>query len=466
MRRSGDQVRITAQLIDAKTDEHLWAQSYDRSMADIFAIQADVAQQIAAALHAELQPADRRELEDRPTGNMAAYEDYLRAREIENRGRTAENLPAAQRLYERSIQSDPSFVEARGRLAWSHLLSYWMGFDRSPARIARAREQIDYLEANAPDAPETHYAKAYFLYYAEYDYAAAAREFEQALGGMPDARFGLAYAQRRLGQWDEHIRNLEIARRDSPRDQDLPRNLAETFSTLRRFEEAERTFRETIEISPTAADAYLQLAQAHMRQGEVSEADGVLDEMTELNFSFPELVLVRVDVELARGDHAAAMAAIDANGEPFVVSQRNYTPLALLRASVLTAMGDADAAQEAYAEAERQLQPVVAERPWDPRVWLALAEARSGLGRSAAAHDAVARLRELYPVDRDRMLGPAIELDIAAIHTRLNERDAALDILERLVTIPAPVTPALLRVDATWRSLRSEPRFQAIVGSR
>ncbi|HUF12368.1 MAG TPA: tetratricopeptide repeat protein [Longimicrobiales bacterium] len=464
VRRAGDQVRITAQLIDAQTDEHLWAQSYDRSMSDIFAIQADVAEQIAAALHAELGDADRRELATRPTNDLAAYEDFLRAREMENRGRRRETLAASQHLYERAIERDPSFVDARARLAWSHLLTYWLGFDRSPERVERARAQIEQLRAIAPDAAATHYALGFLRYYGEYDFAGAAAEFEKALDDLPyDARAGLAYAQRRLGRWEDHIRNLVIARELSPRDQDVPRNLAETYGVLGRYEEAAETYRAAIELSPTSTDAYVGFVSLHRNAGRLDRSEAVLDEAAALELTDPELTEGSVRLAAWRGDHPAALALTDGFTQDFLITQLQYTPIALIRADLLTAAGQSAAAGQAYAQAHRLLETAAAERPWDPRVWLALAHTRAGLRRAEAAHQAMARVRELYPVERDHILGPDILVGFAQVHARLGEQDEALDILERVLARPSRLTAHALRLDPVWQPLRSNPRFQSLL---
>lgn len=462
VRRAGDRVRITAQLIDAETDEHLWAESYDRDLADIFAIQADVAEQIAAALNARLAPAERRSLEERPTDDLEAYEDYLRALEMDQRGGQPENVAASQQLYERAVQRDPDFVVARARLVWSHLLTYWLGYDRSPARVDVARVHVAHLQRIAPDAPETHYAIGFLRYYGDYDFAGAAREFELALDGAPHlARPGLAYVQRRMGMWEEHIRNMELARRASPRDQDLPRNLAETYTILGRFDEADRTYREAIELSPTSADAYFQLITSMTAAGRIERAAEVAATTRSMSLVDPDLNESIFWLAYLRGDVDAAQRALGGVANDLVISQLSYTPTALLRGYLYDAYGgDADAE---YREALRQLEPAAVARPWDPRVWLALANANAALGRAAESHEAMRRVNELYPVERDHALGPDILRHFARIHVFLGEEDDAFAALQRIRARPSRLTRFLLETDPVWEPLRDDPRFAALL---
>ena len=462
VRRAGNRVRITAQLIDADTDEHLWAESYDRDLADIFAIQADVAEKIAAALNARLAPAERRSLEERPTEDLEAYDYYLRALEIDQRGGQPDNVAASQQLYERAVQRDADFVAARARLVWSHLLTYWLGYDRSPARVDVARAHVAHLQRIAPDAPETHYALGFLRYYGDYDFAGAAREFELALGGAPHlARPGLAYVQRRMGMWEEHIRNMELSRRASPRDQDLPRNLAETYAILGRFDEADRTYDEAIELSPTSADAYYQKISAMIAAGRIERADETAALARSLALTDPDLSESFFWLEYMRGDASAAMRTLEGVPNDVVISQLSYTPTALLRGYLFDAYGGNADAQ--YQDALRQLEPASAARPWDPRVWLALGNAYAGLGRAADAHAAMRRVNELFPVERDEVLGPDIMRHFARIHVFLGEHDDAIAVLQRVRTKPSRLTDFLLENDPVWAPLRSDPRFQALL---
>jgi len=461
VRRSGDQVRVTAQLIDARTDAHLWARSYDRGLSDIFAIQADVAEQIARALHAELNPQERERLTRRPTDDVAAYEDYLRANELLASGQEPEWIGQARALYERALARDSMFTDARARLAWSHLLTYWLGHDRSPSRVEAARTHIEALRRIAPDAPSTHYAVGYLRYYGEYDFAGAAREFEQALDGVPEARQALAYAQRRMGLWQEHLANMNAARELSPRDQGLARNQAQTLTVLRRFDEASALYRLAVDLTPAATDAWGQLVASYQVAGRPAEARAALD--AALAQGVAALERERVWLALSQRDLPAALAAVDAIEEPIVTDQFTYEPVPLLRAEVLLASGQPARARQEFEAAHRALETATAERPWDPRVWIALARARAGLGRRDAAHDAMTRARELYPVDRDRMGGPEVLEQFAEVHARLGEHDAAIAILRDLLARPSMVTVHTLRTEPRWDPLRSDPRFAGLL---
>src|SRR5437016_789785 len=242
VRRSGNHVRVSVQLIDALADRHIWAQKYDRTLADSIALQDELATEIAAALGATLSPQEKARVEAKPTNDTAAYDAYLRGRAL------AAGSPYDKSTVERTIQSyqeavklDPNFVLAWAYLSCAQSLSYWQGHDPSPARLAAAKDALDRALALDPNLPETHLALGYYRYYGQRDFTGGLAEFQQAEQGLPnnvDVIFAIALIQRRLGHWEEAISELRRDIELDPRDINAYHTLAITYTCLRRFPEA------------------------------------------------------------------------------------------------------------------------------------------------------------------------------------------------------------------------------------
>src|SRR5438477_10932971 len=222
VRRAGNHIRVSVQLIDALTDRHIWVQNYDRTLADSLALQGELATEIAAGVGATLSPQEKARVEAKPTNNPAAYDAYLRGRAF------AAGSPFDKSTVERTIQSyqeavklDPNFVLAWAYLSCAQSLSYWQGHDPSPARLAAAKDAADHALALDPDLPETHLALGYYRYYGQRDFTGGLAEFQQAEQGLPknvDITSAIGLIQRRLGHWDEAIvalrRAIELDTRD------------------------------------------------------------------------------------------------------------------------------------------------------------------------------------------------------------------------------------------------------------
>src|SRR5438477_67152 len=236
VRRSGNHIRVSVQLIDALTDRHIWVQNYDRTLADSITLQDELATEIAAALGATLSPQEKARVEAKPTNNPAAYDAYLRGRAF------AAGSPFDKSTVERTIQSyqeavklDPNFVLAWAYLSCAQSLSYWQGHDPSPARLAAAKDALDRALALDPNLPETHLALGYYRYYGQRDYTGGLAEFQQAEQGLPnnvDVITAVALIQRRLGHWDEAIGGFRRIVELDPRFSDAYNNLAQTYRWL------------------------------------------------------------------------------------------------------------------------------------------------------------------------------------------------------------------------------------------
>ena len=242
VRRSGNRIRVSVQLIDAQTDHHIWVQNYDRTLADSITLQDELATEIAGALGATLSPQEKARVEAKPTNNPAAYDAYLRGRAF------AAGSPFDKSTVEHAIQSyqeavklDPAFALAWARLSCAQSVSYWLGHDPSPARLAAAKDAADRALALDPNLPETHLALGYYRYYGQRDFTGGLAEFQQAEKGLPnnvDITNAIAFIQRRLGHWEEAIDRFRRVVELDPRNTNAYNSLAVTYSALRRFPEA------------------------------------------------------------------------------------------------------------------------------------------------------------------------------------------------------------------------------------
>src|SRR5436309_2393370 len=247
VRRVGNRVRVNVQLICADTDEHLWAEDYDRELTDVFAIQTDLAQKIAQALQAKLSPGEKSQMERKPTENGEAYLAFVQAHNLSCAFEDFDKLKQGEQLYERACQLDPNFALA---LARSSLLQSWIvhTFDRTPERREKARTLAERALQLQPDLPEAHLALGYSHYYGDNNYDAALEEFEIAQRGLPnesDAYLAIGAIQRRQGKWAESTANIEKASNLNPKDPWSLQNLAQNYQVLRNFDDANKTIDRT-----------------------------------------------------------------------------------------------------------------------------------------------------------------------------------------------------------------------------
>src|ERR1700738_2854101 len=243
VRRAGNRVRVNVQLIDATTDEHLWASDYDRDLTDVFAIQTDLAQKISEALQAKLSPMEKSRMERKPTENGEAYLAFVQAHNLQHAVEDIGKLKQSEQLYARAIELDPNFALAIAR--YSQLESWILhDLDRTPARREKARALAERALQLQPDLPEAHLALGFSYYYGDNNYDAALREFEIARSGLPnesEVYLAIGAIQRRQGKWAESTANLEKAVSLNPKDSWPLQNLAFNYQMLRDFTKANQT---------------------------------------------------------------------------------------------------------------------------------------------------------------------------------------------------------------------------------
>jgi TolB-like protein/predicted Zn-dependent protease len=475
VRRSGGNVRVTARLIEARTKVQLWAEHYDRKWADIFAIQSEIAQKIADQLRAKLSPKEQADIEAPLTLNMEAYDLYLRAKTVSRNavdGRR-EIIEERTKLLGQAIVLDPTFVGALCQFARAHLAAYWFNHDRTPARLALAKDALDAAARLRPDEAEVHLTRARLHYWGYRDYASALAELELARRTRPnehEAVYFTSLIERRQGEWEKSLRNNEAAARMDPRNVNVFDNLATTQIALRRYPEAARTLDGILEWRPD--DLAMRLTRAWVdifSRADLQQLQNLLSGEA-ARAGDPDIVAsARLQLALAQRDYRAAREALAVYRPPELrpeLSDLAYvTPREWYEGLIAGALGEPQVAEAAFFAARERAAASVTRRPDDGRAMMALAEIDARLGRRQEAKRAGERAVELLSVAKDALDGPIILRRLAGVYAQIGEIDRALEKLELAAATPNSVHYGSLKINEVWDPLRRDPRFERVVAS-
>ncbi|HWY39297.1 MAG TPA: tetratricopeptide repeat protein [Chthoniobacterales bacterium] len=466
VRRSGNRVRVNVQLIDANTDEHIWANDYDRDLTDVFAIQTDLAQKIANELQAKLSPTEKAFLERKPTENGEAYLAYIQAMNLfvpdDN-----EKLKQGEQLYQRAIDLDPSFALAYAR--FSNLESWiFHSFDPSASRRVKARAAAEQALKLQPNLPEAHLALGYCYYYGDLDYDRALEEFNIAQKGLPndpDVLLSLGAIQRRQGKWAESTANFEKAATVSPKDAWVLQNLGINYASVRNWDAAIRIFDRGIALSPSSMGLHAMRAQvAISSRGDLSFGKQELADVP-LGFDPDGLVTeARVIYLIYERKFAEGLDLLQKlKGETLHGENGAPTPKSLLMGECYYFLGDKPKAHEAMERARAFVEQQLRETPDDASRHSQLGMIFAALGRKEDAIREGKRASELLPEGKDAFDGPSVSTTLAQIYAWTGETDQALQLVEHLLNTPAGLTAPVLKLDPVWDPLRKDPRFQALI---
>jgi TolB-like protein/Tfp pilus assembly protein PilF len=479
VQRAANKVRVSAQLIDARNDAHLWAQTYDRDLADVFAIQSEIAKAIADQLQAKLSPNEKKAIEQPPTTDLAAFDLYSRAKSLllsaGFSGTGEPDLRKAIELLDEAVKRDPSFFDAYCQLAYAHEYVYAVrGFDHTPARLALAEAALQAATRLRPDAAETHLARAQYLYHGLRDYAGALAELEIARRALPnDPRlFELTgYILQRRSQQEEGLHNLQRAVELDPRNFDTLQQIALSYQSLRRYAEAiaalDRALAIVLENAETRADrglVYL-LWKADTRP---------LHQTIDAILAQGPGAIVRAAViwfvcALAERDPAAAERALVALGDNPCLSERGISLSHSFGEGLLARMTKDEArARSAFETARAQQEKIVQAQPDYGPALCVLGLIDAALGRKDLALDEGRRAIALTPVEKDVNNGSRVVQYFAITAAWTGEKELALQQLEAGLRAPDAsqmLSYGALKLLPFWDPLRGDPRFEQIVES-
>ena len=474
VQRSANRVRVSAQLIDARNDTHVWAEKYDRELADVFTIQSEIAQKIADQLQAKLSPKEKSAISERPTSDLAAYDLYLRAKErIYNSAadptRSREDYFKAVQLLDQAVARDPAFLLAHCQLAYTHDNIYTVE-DHTETRLALAEASVRAAIRLQPDSGETHLAQAIHFYWGYRNYDQAREELAKAHHALPNNtrifEF-LGLIDRREGRWDEAIRNLEHAVDLDPRNALMLRELGSFYFNVRKYGEAIATFDRAVALEPRNAfvrslPALIKVeAEANMAPSRAVlntiEAEGPSSAAQVAALAFRHALRERDPAAAAR-----ALANIHSEGE---VERDFQFPHAWYEGLLAKLRQDTPAARSAFMAARSETEKIVRTQPGNERALSVLALIDAELGEKEKAIQEGRAACNILPWSKDARFGAYLMNNLARIYALTGEKDLALEQLEIVSKIPCGPSYGELRLDPAWDSLRGDPRFEQIVAS-
>jgi len=469
VRRSGNRVRLNVQLIDANTDEHVWANDYDRDVTDVFAIQSDLAREIANMLQAKLSPAEKSQMTRKPTENGEAYLAFVQAHDLSCAMEDLTKLKQSEQLYQRAIELDPNFALAFAR--YSQLES-WMvrTHDASSDHREKARTLAERALQLQPDLPEAHLALGSSYYYGDNNYEAALKEFEIAQRALPnesEVYLAIGAIQRRQGKWAESTANLEKAVSLNPKDTWPLQNLAFNYQMLRNFDAANKTIDRALQIDPQGISLWgIKAKLAIGEKGDLSVGEKLLEKAKSFPMSSEERLMMiggQANLLLAQRKYQEVLQlGATVPDDTFAAVPGSlaykYYPLGIAH----KALGDDAAARIAFLKAKNILEEQLKQKPDDADLRVQFAKLLAWLGEKDAAVAEAQRAIDLRPESKDAFEGPQIAEQVAEVYTILGDHARAIELLDELLSRPSELTSQRLKLDPAWDPLRNDPAFQAL----
>jgi serine/threonine protein kinase/Tfp pilus assembly protein PilF len=478
VQKTNDQVRVNVQLIRAASDSHLWAETFDRKLTDIFSVESEVAKAIADQLRAKLTGQEEELIAAQPTNNPEAYDAYLRGLAFEGRNiaanYTTDLAGKAIGFYERAVQLDPNFAIAWARLSRVDALLYFnRGDTATAARGDAAKRALESAQKLEPNSPETLLALGYYQYLVLRDYGSARTTFSRVskmLPGSSEVPEALGAIARREGHWDQSIAYFEQALALDPRDVKLLLDAAWTYAMLRQFPPVLKLYDRVLDITPNDPDAMALKAGIYQARGNLPEAARLLSGINEQTPN-DETFFIKINQLRLEHNYGEAVRLLEARlAEVHFASQYNkgYEQVALALTRRLA--GDKAGAEVTAKQARNTLEQLYRDQPGNVILAARISQAYAATGEKDSALKLAERAIMLVPRAIDQVSGPTFEENLALIQTSLGEKSRAISTLTQLlqtpynswIYAPAPITPALLRLDPLWDPLRSDPAFQKL----
>ena len=474
VQRVRDRLRINAQLIDARTDTHIWAETYDRTAADLFAIQSELAQSIVTQLKAKLSPQQKAEIEERPTQDLDAFELYLQAKTIVDSYLNATDVRAAMlqalKSLDDAIKRDPNFVSAYCYAARANDLLFFFDLDPTPDRISLAEAAVNTALRLRPDSAEAHFAQADYYFRCLRDYDRAQEELAIARPGLPNSTpfFILSgYTNRRRNHFADAERDFSTAFALDPRNPNAYNLLADTYVLQRRFPEAVHVYDNVLAAGEDVPIVRFRRANCVLNgTGNTGPMRDILMKSPEMEFAGSQTP-VRSWMAMLDGNYAEAERVLVASPrEDFQdVDLSFYFPKSWYQAMVSRAKGDSARATAALRECREILAQRLIVKPEHARTIAVLAQVDAGLGEKDLAIREAQHAIDLMPISKDIYDGALVLEGLAQVYTWTGDRDRAIELVQKLVTMPSYINYARLKLHPLWSPLRGDPRFEKIVAS-
>jgi len=473
VRRGNGRVRISAHLTQAMTGAQLWAEQYDRDLADIFTIQGEIARQIARELQAHLSDKEQAFIATRPTRDIVAYDLYLQARELWRTGLSEDaGRPFAKiELLEQAIARDPAFVPALCMAVRAHLELYRFNTDHTQNRLALAVKALDQAARLQPEAGEVHLSRGLLHYWGQQDYSSGLTEFELARRALPndtDPLFYMAALERRQGNWEASTHHFEQAVNLDPRNFSLWGPLIANYLALKRYSDAARACETVLKEKPHSQYFAIVVSRANVdvaSRGDLRRLREAVSGEDALVALPEELGEGRLQLALAERDFTSARMALSIFPRPEWTRERFVRVKEWYAGLIAQQLGDPAQATEAWTRAKEQMAALIAKRPEDAGGFILLGEIEARLGQKEEAVRAGEHARELLPVELDAFDGPKVLGRLAGIYAQVGDKARALDLLASTVKLPNGPNYGSLALDEAWDPLRSDPRFVEILQS-
>jgi TolB-like protein/Tfp pilus assembly protein PilF len=472
VQKAADKVRVNVQLIDARADSHLWAKTYDRDIKDVFAVESEVAQEIADSLQAKLSPAEAKTIATAPTTDSGAYDLFLKAESEFHNAQVSlhpESFRQAAAWYEQAIAWDPNFALAIARLAECRLNVHWFVEPLQDAELEQVRRNVDHALALAPDLAEAHVALGLFHYFGHRAYSEALAEFARAIELQPNNSPALEYSgyvHRRQGQWQRALDELNRALKQDPRNSYLAGNLANTYNILRLREEAQRMARHAISIDARDTVGMVAWIGGILQgSGDVEEAQRVLatfptDTKLTTNVTVPDfagLIGYRAYTLVVARKFDLALHVWDDSAD-----QRRQLAA---KVAIRVVAGDLNGARSDVQTALPLLEQRLQERPDETATMTELAWVYLALQRNEDAIRVAHRAVDVLPPSKDVLAGGGLLVGLAEVSAHCGMAADAINILHQQLSAPTggPVSIPLLKIDPMWDPIRNDPAFQQLL---
>jgi tetratricopeptide (TPR) repeat protein len=457
---------VNVQLIRAGTDEHLWAESYNRKLDDIFAVEGEVAGAIADQLQAKLTGSEKQELAAKPTSKPEAYDAYLRGLGM-YRKNDDPGLTSAENFLKQAVQLDPDFALAWALLSRVHAIRFFNGDEVTEARRAAARQAVDQAVRLQPDLAEVQLAQGYYQYWVERDYDAAGHRFADLSAKWPnnaEILEALGLILRRQGHWEEGGAYLDRAVALDPLSLSPRLNAIDVKIFTRDLPGAMKRVNEALDIWPDNAAFLADKALIHLVLGQFDQAESVVASLHPQPTDFAAILAIR-NVAQARRSYSSAITQVKALLETNQAKSPNDFNSGFLHftlADLQRLAGDTAEAAKNYTQARDEALRLLKDQPDNSALYDVLAFSQAGLGDREAAVKSMDKAASLVPLAKDALQGVIWETDRALLEARLGDRDRAIPDLEHLLKIPGYLNPEILRYSPDFDPIRDDPRFQKL----